>query len=69
MADLRSKCTFQNQLTVTRLARNSINMNALPKEKTYNLIIHKTGNEEQAGERQNESKKDYRQLVGTLFRK
>ena len=29
-------------------------MNALPKEKTHNLIIHKTGNEERAGERQNE---------------
>lgn len=28
-------------------------MNALQKEKTYNLIIHKTENRERAGERQN----------------
>ena len=47
---------------MTRLARNSINMNALQKEKTYNLIIHKTGNEEQAGKRQNEKYEKNRKM-------
>ena len=37
-------------------------MNALQKEKTYNLIIHKTGNEEQAGKRQNEKWEQNRKM-------
>ena len=37
-----------------KIGAKSINMNVSPKEKTYNLIILKTGNGERAGERQNE---------------
>lgn len=45
-----------------KIGRKSINMNVLPKEKTYNLIIHKTGNGKRAGKRQNEKENKNREM-------
>lgn len=54
-----------------KIGAKSIIMNVLPKEKTYNLIILKTGNGERAGERQNEkweqNKKMGSDVTGTKF--